>query len=105
MPGNPLTKEVAEKALRKLNARDVTPKGAPHPIFAVYHGDQLVATTGLRHSSKKDILVPHAKRDLRVNAGFVLELAHCTKYLSDWLRRIGILAENDAEENPDAAGN
>lgn len=88
MGGSPLTMEVAAKALRKLHAQDVTPKGSPHPIFAVYHEGRIVATTGLRRSSKKDILVPHVKRDLRVNAPFILELAHCTKDFDDWLRAL-----------------
>jgi hypothetical protein len=103
MPRNPLTKEVAEKALRKLNAQDVTPKGSPHPIFAIYHAGQLVATTGLSHSSKKDILVPHVKRDLRVNVAFVLELARCTKSLDDWLKQLGIVVEHE-EHGPSTAG-
>lgn len=96
MGGSPLTMEVAEKALRKLRAQNVTPKGSPHPIFAVYHKGQIIATTGLRHSSKKDILVPHVKRDLRVSVSFVLELAHCTKDVEDWLRAVGI---HPADEN------
>lgn len=32
MGGNPLTQQ--ERALKKLNARDVSRKGAAHPIFA-----------------------------------------------------------------------
>jgi hypothetical protein len=83
--GNPITNEVARKALKKLNAVDISEKGAAHPTYAVYHNGVIVATTGLRHSSKKDIPLPHIKRDLRVNAQFVLDLARCTKFLEDWL--------------------
>lgn len=90
-----MTMEVAEKALRKLRAQNITPKGSPHPIFAVYHEGRIVATTGLRHSSKKDILVPHVKRDLRVSAPFILELAHCTKGLDDWLQAVGLMPADD----------
>lgn len=99
MGGSPLTMEVAEKALRKLRARDVTPKGAPHPIFAIYHGGRIVATTGLRHSSKKDILVPHVKRDLRVSTPFIRELAHCTKSLDDWLQAVGVVPADENQAN------
>ena len=81
--------EVAEKALAKLKAMNETRKGDAHPTFAVYHEGRLVARTGLRHSSKRDILVPHLKKDLRVSTRFVLELARCTKYLDDWLYEVG----------------
>ena len=37
MSKNPLTNQVAKRALDKLNAIDETPKGAAHPIYAVYH--------------------------------------------------------------------
>ena len=102
MAGNPLTQQVAEKALQKLAAQDVTRKGDAHPRFAVFHNGNVVAITGLRHSPKKDMLVPHVKNDLRVNTAFVLELARCTKYLPDWLLAVGITAlENDEQEEPD----
>lgn len=101
MPGNPLTQQVAFLALKKLKAVDVTPKGSPHPLYAIYHEAQLVARTGLRHSSKKDILVPHIKNDLRVNAHFILDLASCPKSRDDWLRAVGIVAREDDQQNPE----
>jgi hypothetical protein len=88
--GNPITNEVARKALKKLNALDISEKGAAHPTFAIYHNGVIVATTGLRHSSKKDIALPHIKRDLRVNVRFVLDLARCTKYFDDWIAARGL---------------
>jgi hypothetical protein len=91
MGGNPLTQQVAERALKKLDAKDIRRKGATHPTYAIYHGKTVVATTGLRHSPKKDMLVPHLKNDLRVNVQFILGLANCTKYLNDWLLEIGII--------------
>jgi hypothetical protein len=90
MGGNPLTKEDAAKALKKLNAVDVTGKNEPHPTYAVYHNGKVIATTGLRRSPKRDILVPHVKDDLMVNVHFVLGLAHCTKYLNDYLIQRGL---------------
>ena len=100
MPGSPLTQQVALLALKKLEAVDITPKGSPHPQYAIYHDSQIVARTGLRHSSKKDILVPHVKNDLRVNVRFIRDLAACPKSREDWLRAIGFLAENE-QENPE----
>lgn len=95
MAGNPLTLEVARKVLKKLDAQDVSEKGDPHPTFAVFHNGKIVATTGLRRSSKRDIPVPHIKNDLRANARFLLEMASCTKYLADWLLLVGLVVEEE----------
>jgi len=92
--GNPITNEVASKALKKLEAIDISEKGAAHPTFAIYYNGSIVATAGLRHSSKKDIPLPHIKRDLRVSARFVLELARCTKYFDDWVDALGLRRAN-----------
>lgn len=91
--GSPITNEIAEKVLKKLQAQNVSQKNDAHPTFAVYHEDKIVARTGLRRSSKKDIPVPHLKRDLGVNAMFVLELARCTKSREEWLRTRGLLRD------------
>jgi hypothetical protein len=102
MGGTPLTNEVAIKALHKLEAQDVSLKGAAHPTYAVIHEGRIVATTGLRHSSKRDIPVPHVKRNLNVSAAFVLDLARCPKSRDDYLRQIGELPEIDSD-NPEPA--
>ena len=88
MGGTPLTKQIAERALKKLEASE-DPDGSTHPIYAIYSGGKLVASTGLRHSSNRDIPVPHIKRDLKVNTQSVLDLAQCPKSKADWLRPIG----------------
>ena len=68
MSGNPVTVEVARKVLKKLDAQDVTEANDVHPKYAIFYDGRIVATTGLRRSSNRDIPVPHVKRDLRVNA-------------------------------------
>ncbi len=90
MPEQPITNEVARKALSKLEAVDITKKGAAHPKYAIYHQGDVVAFTGLRRSSNRDIAVPHVKRDLRVNARFVCDLAACPKSRNDWLHEVGL---------------
>jgi hypothetical protein len=102
MGGNPLTKQIAEKALAKLDARNEAPKGAAHPIYAIYHDGVLIARTGLRHSSNRNIPVPHIKADLRVNAQFILDLARCPKSKRQWLQELGVIAPDDQEieDNP-----
>jgi len=90
MGGTPLTQQVAENALKKLKAIEVTERGDSHPTFAIYNSDnKVVARTGLRRSSNRDIPVPHIKKDLMVPALFILDLARCPKNKSDWLKAIG----------------
>jgi hypothetical protein len=96
MGRNPLTQQVAAKALDKLEAVDETQRGDAHPTYGIYHNGVLIASTGLRHSPKPDILVPHVKRDLRVNVQFILDLARCPKNKIDWLRAVGAIPSQDA---------
>jgi hypothetical protein len=100
MGGNPLTQQVATKALDKLDAQDETEPGDAHLTYAIYHNQRLIARTGLRRSSKRDILVPHIKRDLRVNAQFILDLARCPKDKDDWLRALGEIPADRNEPKP-----
>ncbi len=86
---NPITQQAARKVLKKLHAQEMSRKGDAHPKYAIYDGDMLLATTGLRHSSNNDIPVPHVAKDLGVGPHFVLEMARCTKEKKDWLRKIG----------------
>jgi hypothetical protein len=104
MAGTPLTTQVVEKALAKLDARDETPKGGAHLIYAIYHEGVVVASTGLRHSSNRDIPVPHVKRDLRVSTQFILGLARCPKSKRDWLLEIGLLPPDGEENAGDGSG-
>ncbi len=100
--GTPLTNQVAKRALAKLEARDETPKGAAHPAYIVYHNGEVVARTGLRRSSNRDIPVPHVKNDLRVNVQFILDLARCPKDKQDWLRELGIIRDDEQELEAEA---
>ena len=104
MAGNPITMQVAGKALQKLQAEDISSKGAAHPRYGIFHKGLMVASTGLRHSSKRDILTPHVKRDLRVSTGFVLDLAHCPKSRDDYLRAIGELLPEEKEGDTTSSG-
>ncbi len=88
MSGNPITQQVAERALKKLGAVESTRAGA-HPKYLISHGGKKLVATGLRHSPKPDMGVPHIKKALMVSPQFVLGLANCTKYKDDWLKAIG----------------
>lgn len=97
MGGTRITNQIAERALKKLQA--IREPGDAHPVFGIYFEGRLVASTGLRHSSKKDIPLPHIKRDLRVSDQFVLDLARCPRSREDWLREQGLLTDLPTEGN------
>ena len=99
MGGNPLTQQVAAKALKKLEAKAETQGGGAHLLYAIYDDNgAMVAHTGLRRSSNRDILVPHVKRDLRVNVHFIQDLAQCPKSRIDWLKAVGAVRPEVPEE-------
>jgi len=98
MGGCPITNQVARKALVKLEAVSATQPNDPHPIFDVVYNGKIVASTGLRRSSKRYIPLRHVNKDLRVPIHFVLDLARCPKSRDDYLREIGELKDEDAEK-------
>lgn len=97
MPG-PITKQLAREIAKKLKAVDETDPSDEHDHYAVYHEGELVGSFGIRRASKRDIPCPNVHRDLKVNVHFARELAYCTKFREDWLRRIGKLPSIDDED-------
>lgn len=79
-----ITKELAEKMIRKLGAvRQQT--GKAHDIYGVVHDGVLIASFGLRRGSEKDKGHDHIPNDLHVGPGFAKAFAQCTKSKADWL--------------------
>jgi hypothetical protein len=103
MGGQPITNQVAKTILGKLGAVNVSKKGAAHPTFAIYHEGKVIARTGLRHSSDKDIPVPHIRRDLGISVPFALEMAACKHDKVAYLRQAGIISR-EGEESDEPSG-
>lgn len=97
MGGCPVTVQVAERALDKLEAVDVTTKKDCHPTYEITYKGKIVATTGIVRGSKKDRPLRHIHKDLRVSAQFVLGLARCPKSRDDYLRAIGELKDDPSD--------
>lgn len=97
MAGASITKQVAALALKKLAAKEVSGRQMAHPEYVIYYDGKLQARTNLRHGSNRDASCEHIKRDLRISAPFVLELARCTKYLVDWAKEVGLATAEQAE--------
>jgi len=92
---NQITKELALKIVRKLEAVDVSDSGDEHDTYFVYHDNRVVASFGIRRSSKKDMGHDHIPRELHVGAHFAKLLARCPKTRDDYLVKIGELAAPD----------
>ena len=79
-----ITKELAEKIVRKLGAVRQHSGGA-HDIFGVIHEGVLIASFGVRRGSEKDKGHDHIPNDLHVGPGFAKAFAQCSKSKADWL--------------------
>ena len=91
MPG-PITKQQTRTIIKKLKAVKLQP-GSAHDVYAIFHEGSLIASFGVRRSSKKDMAQPHIPNDLGVNEHYVRGLISCSNSLEDWLRNTGHLEE------------
>src|SRR5438093_704188 len=92
-----ITKELAEKIVRKLGAVRLQSGGA-HEIYGVLENGVLIASFGLRRGSEKEKGHDHIPNDLHVGPGFAKALAQCTKSKKEWLQAMknkGLLPETD----------
>ena len=79
-----ITKELAEKIVRKLGAVRQQ-AGKAHDIYGVIHNGVLIASFGLRRGSEKDKGHDHIPNDLHVGPGFAKAFAQCSKSKDEWL--------------------
>jgi hypothetical protein len=80
-----LTKDDAYAIAKKLGAQESREKNSPHIIQLIYQHNKLIAHFGIRHGSNRNAGHDHIPKNLHVSMHFCFELAHCTKYLNDWL--------------------
>ncbi len=95
---NQITKDLALKIVKKLNAVDESLPGDAHDTYGVYHNEVRVSSFGVRRSSQKDIGHDHVPVELRVGPHFAKELGQCPKSREDYLRKIGELDPPEAQE-------
>jgi hypothetical protein len=88
--GRQITKELALKIVKKLEAKKEPDAGGAHDVFLVYDGDDsLVASFGIRHASEKDKGHDHIPKELQVGPNFAKQLGQCPKSRNDYLNEIG----------------
>jgi hypothetical protein len=81
-----ITKELADKIVRKFNA-EVDRDGA-HPIAYVYWNGELVASFGLRHGSSKAQGYDHIPKQIHLGPGKTKLFAQCNMSLQDWVDKM-----------------
>jgi len=82
--GREITKELADKIAKKLQAVQLSPGGA-HVLMGIYHNGLLVAQFGIRRGSEKDKGHDHVQKQIKVSTRFAKELAICTKSREQWI--------------------
>lgn len=102
MGRSPITRDVAEKIAKKLDA-EIDPSNSAHHIAYIHFNGRVVASFGLRRSSKRDKGHGHVPKDLMVNQSFALELGRCTKYRDDWIDLMKEKGEIDPDEEESKA--
>lgn len=91
-----IDKTLAKKIAKKLKAAMDDKKSKVHDYALVYHENVLVASFGIRRSSKKTKPHDHVPKELRVSPHFAKDLANCPKSRDDYLREIGAI-EDEAD--------
>lgn len=86
--GPELTREHADKIVKKLKAQVETSRRSGHDIATVYYKDEPVLTFGMRRSSRKDTGHGHLTEDLFLPAFQVQRLANCPMTYEEWVRRM-----------------
>jgi hypothetical protein len=93
---NSITKEHAERIATKLGATIET--GGNHDLAKIYHNKRLVAQSGIRRGSKKDMPHQYVPGQIHVSRKDCLLLAQCPMTRSEWVEKLkekGVIEEDD----------
>ena len=103
---NIITREHAEKIVKKLKAVDESRKNSPHDTYVVYHNGVEIASFGIRRGSKKENSHGHIADELHIRPNQCLNLARCPLSRDGWievLRERGLVPPEEDGAEPDAA--
>jgi len=79
-----ITKELAEKIARKLNA-DIH-KGKRHDIAKIFHGGKMVASFGIRRGSRRDQGHNYISGQIFVSQPQAKMLGECPLSRDEWIQ-------------------
>ena len=80
-----VTKELALKIVKKLEAQVFSRDKKAHDIAMVFHNGQCIAQFGLRRGSEKDLGHDHVSRDLHLGPHKARLLAQCPLTRDQWI--------------------
>jgi len=81
-----ITKELALKIVKKLDAHIFSRDRKAHDIAMVFHDGQCIAQFGLRRGSEKDLGHDHVIKDLHLNPHKARLLAQCPLTRDQWIQ-------------------
>ena len=96
--GPELTREHADKIVKKLKARIDTGQRSGHDLATIYYNGVAVVSFGIRRGSSKDTGHGHLTEDLFLSVSQVKKLANCPMNYDEWVRRMkesNVIAEED----------
>ncbi len=97
-----ITKELALKIVKKLNAVAVKSSSKAHDDYLVEEAGVRLAIISIRRSSKKDIGHDYLKNDLHISPHQAKDLGQCPMSREDciaYMREIGILPGLEPQED------
>jgi hypothetical protein len=98
--GPELTREHADKIVKKLKARVEKGLRSGHDIATIYYEEEPVLSFGIRRASNKDTGHGHLTEDLFLPASQVKRLANCPMTIEEWVARMKekrVIVEKDNE--------
>lgn len=83
-----ITKELALKIAKKLQAEVKVRKGSPHDMATIYHEGRLIALFGIRRGSRKDLGHDHVPRNIYLSPHNARLLGQCPLSREEWLQQL-----------------
>ena len=88
-----ITKELAERIVKKLDGRILRPQGA-HDLWGIFFNEKLVASFGIRRGSEKDKGHDHVSGEIHLSPHKARLLGQCPMTDDEWvaeMRQKGII--------------
>lgn len=101
--GPELTREHADKIVKKLQAQVEKGLRSGHDIATVYYKGDPVLSFGIRRASSKDTGHGHLTEDLFLSVSQVKRLANCPMTYEEWVDRMKekkVILEEEDQPNP-----
>ena len=83
--GNVITREHAEKIVKKLKAVNESTSKSAHDTYVIYHEGIEIASFGVRRGSKKDNPHGHIPGELHIRPNQCVNLARCPLSREQWI--------------------